>query len=224
MASQMQEPISDTASHVVQQAGEKVDQAVTVAKQQTTSRLDGERERVADGLYSTAHALRQVSQQLRDQEQGSIASMADRAAQQAERASGYLRSRDLPELLNETEQLGRAHPLPFMGGAIALGLLGVRFLKSSRAQVESAPSPGVRPPRPRCPPLPLPHQIRLMSRYPGAVDPSRRHRWAMRRRATPSLIRMKRSPAMAQTTTGRGRWPPPRRVLRASVDDAPGGE
>lgn len=140
MASQMQEPISDTASHVVQQAGEKVDQAVTVAKQQTTSRLDGERERVADGLYSTAHALRQVSQQLRDQEQGSIASMADRAAQQAERASGYLRSRDLPELLNETEQLGRAHPLPFMGGAIALGLLGVRFLKSSRAQVESAPA------------------------------------------------------------------------------------
>ena len=140
MASQMQEPISDTASYVVQQAGEKVDQAVTVAKQQTTSRLDGERERVADGLYSTAHALRQVGQQLREQEQGTIASMADRAAQQAERASGYLRSRDLPELLNETEQLGRAHPLPFMGGAIALGLLGVRFLKSSRAQVESAPT------------------------------------------------------------------------------------
>jgi hypothetical protein len=134
MASQMQQPSSETAGHVAEQASEKIDQAVDMAKQQTASRLEDERDRVADSLYTTAHALRQMSQQLREREQGIVASAAERTAQQAERASGYLRSRDLSALVSDTEQVGRSHPVLFMGGALGLGLLGVRFLKSSRRQ------------------------------------------------------------------------------------------
>ena len=145
MAQHMQEPLSDTASHVAQQVSEQVDHAVETAKDQATSRLEEGREQVAERLYKTAHALRQVGQQLREQEEGGIASLADRAAQQAEQASGYLRSRDLPTLLEDTEQVGRTHPLLFMGGAIGIGLLGVRFLKASRHQQEVA-SPTTAPP------------------------------------------------------------------------------
>jgi len=135
-------------------------QAVDLAKQQTTSRLEDQRERVAESLYTTAHVLRQAGQHLREQDQTPIATLADRTAQQAERGSGYLRGRDVPGLLDDTEQLGRAHPVLFMGGALALGLLGVRFLKSSRRSPQPAtpqpqaqlPAPSAPPPVPRTPP------------------------------------------------------------------------
>jgi NADH dehydrogenase/NADH:ubiquinone oxidoreductase subunit G len=139
MASQVKESMTETATTMASQAGEKVEQAVDMAKQETASRLEAERERVAESLYTTAHALRKAGQQLREQEQGSIATVADRIAQRAENASGYLRSRDLPRLIDDTEQLGRTHPMLFAGGALGLGLLGVRFLKSSRKQQTATP-------------------------------------------------------------------------------------
>jgi len=156
--SQEHTSLSDTAGQVAAQAGDKVGQAVDKAKEQTTSRLEDGREQVAESLYTTAHALRQTGQQLREQDQGSIATLADRTAQQAERGSGYLRGRDVPGLLDDTEQLGRAHPLLFTGGALALGLLGVRFLKSSRRPHQPQETPPQlqlpAPTPPRTPPTP----------------------------------------------------------------------
>jgi len=155
--SQEHTSLSDTAGQVAAQAGDKVGQAVDKAKEQTTSRLEDGREQVAESLYTTAHALRQTGQQLREQDQGTIATLADRTAQQAERGSGYLRGRDVPGLLDDTEQLGRAHPLLFTGGALALGLLGVRFLKSSRRPHQPQETPPQlqlpAPTPPRTPPM-----------------------------------------------------------------------
>ena len=153
MVSQEHKTMSEKVGQVADQAGDKMGQAVDKAKQQTTSRLEDGREQVADSLYTTAHALRQTGQQLREQDQGTIATLADRTAQQAERGSGYLRGRDVPGLLDDTEQLGRTHPVLFTGGALALGLLGVRFLKSSRRPQQ----PQETPPQPQGQlPAPLP--------------------------------------------------------------------
>jgi len=153
-------PLADKAGQVAAQAGEKMGQAVDRAKEQTTSRLEDQRERVAESLYTTAHVLRQAGQQLREQDQPPIATLADRTAQQAERGSGYLRGRDVPGLLADTEQLGRTHPVLFTGGALALGLLGVRFLKSSRRpqpqQATTAPLQLPPPTPPTAPLTPLP--------------------------------------------------------------------
>jgi len=154
MVSQEHKTMSEKVGQVADQAGEKMGQAVDKAKQQTTSRLEDGREQVAESLYTTAHALRQTGQQLREQDQGTIATLADRTAQQAERGSGYLRGRDVPGLLNDTEQLGRAHPVLFTAGALTLGLLGVRFLKSSRHQQQPA-TPPQRQPQVSAPPAPL---------------------------------------------------------------------
>ncbi len=152
--SQEHTSLSDTAGQVVAQAGDKVGQAVDKAKEQTTSRLEDGREQVAQSLYTTAHVLRQAGQQLREQEQTPIATLADRTAEQAERGSGYLRGRDVPSLLDDTEQLGRTHPVLFTGGVLALGLLGVRFLKSSRRpQQQQATPPQLPAPTPPTPPM-----------------------------------------------------------------------
>jgi ElaB/YqjD/DUF883 family membrane-anchored ribosome-binding protein len=133
MAAQTQESAVETASTVVTQVGDKAGQAVDMAKQKATSHLDSERARIAESIYKSAHALRQVGQQLREQDQGTIAGLAERAAQRAEDTSAYLRRRELPQVLDDTEQLGRAHPMLFTSAALGLGLLSIRFLKSSRS-------------------------------------------------------------------------------------------
>jgi hypothetical protein len=152
---QVADQAGEKMGQVADQAGEKMGQAVDKAKQQTTSRLEDGREQVAESLYTTAHALRQTGQQLREQDQGTIATLADRTAQRAERGSGYLRGRDVPGLLNDTEHLGRTHPVLFTGGALALGLLGVRFLKSSRRPQQQETPPQAQPQLP-APSAPLP--------------------------------------------------------------------
>jgi len=119
------------AGAVVDQAKEKAGELVGQAREQAKPRVESQKQRAADSLGSTAHALRQTSRQLRDQEEGTIAQYAERAAGQVERFADYLREHDVNELIGETERFARRQPVLFVGGAFALGLLAARFLKSS---------------------------------------------------------------------------------------------
>jgi len=120
-----------TVGTAVEQAKEKAGELVEQAKGQATPRLESQKERAAEGLGNTARALRQTSQQLREQEDGPVAQYAERAADRIERAADYLRGRDINELVGELESFARRQPVLFVGGAFALGLLTGRFLKSS---------------------------------------------------------------------------------------------
>jgi hypothetical protein len=81
---------------------------------------------------------------LRKQGQDSVAQYADKAADQVERFSGYLRETDVDEIMEEVRGFARRRPALFLGGAATLGFLGTRFLKSS-SQEERA-SAGYAPP------------------------------------------------------------------------------
>ncbi len=126
-----------TAGQVVDQAQEKVGQVVDQAKQQTASLLTTQKDQAADTLYTVAHALRQTGQQLREQDQAPIAGYADQAATEVERVYGYLHGRDVRQIVNDTEGFARQRPVVFVGGALALGLLAARFLKSSKRNAAS---------------------------------------------------------------------------------------
>jgi len=131
-ASQVIDQTQQTASQVVDQAQEKVGQVVDQAKQQTTSLLAARKDQATDTLYTVAHALRQTGQQLRAQEQAPVAGLADQVATRVESVSGYLQGRDVRQLVGDTEDFARQRPAVFVGGALALGVLAARFLKSSR--------------------------------------------------------------------------------------------
>ena len=119
-------------SAVVDQAKDTVSGLVDQATEQTKPRLEGQKERAADGLGSTAHALRKTSRELRDQEEAApIADYAEKAAARVERMADYLREREIGELIGEVEDFARRQPVLFVGGAFTLGLLAARFLKSS---------------------------------------------------------------------------------------------
>ena len=96
-----------------------------------TAQLTNQKNRATDGLGSIANAVRQSTQQLRDQQHDVIAGYVDQAADQIEQLSQRLRDRDIAELFRDLQNLSRRQPGLFVGGAFALGFVAARFLKSS---------------------------------------------------------------------------------------------
>ncbi len=82
----------------------------------------------AADLGSVAAALRESTKELKD---NMVAPYIEKAADQIDRASEFLRNGDLRQAQRSVEDYARREPLLFLGGAFALGLLGARFIKSS---------------------------------------------------------------------------------------------
>jgi hypothetical protein len=60
-----------------------------------------------------------------------LCELAERAAQQVDRASRYLRRSEVRDVVRDLEDLARRRPAAFVGGSLAAGLLLARFFKSS---------------------------------------------------------------------------------------------
>jgi hypothetical protein len=116
---------------VIDQAKEKTSQVVGQVQERAKSQLATQKDRAAEGLGSMAMALRQASRQLQDQNNAPVAQVTNTAAEQIEKVSTFLRERDLNEMVTEVERFARRQPAIFLGGALVLGLIGARFLKSS---------------------------------------------------------------------------------------------
>jgi hypothetical protein len=101
-------------------------------RQGATTQLSTQKDKATDGIGTVAAAVRQTSQQLRTQQHDTIANYIDQAAQQLEQFSTRLRDKDVGELMRDAQQFAKRRPAVFVTSAFALGLLGARFLKSSR--------------------------------------------------------------------------------------------
>jgi len=130
----------EATAQVADQAQQTARQVADQTRQQVNSRLTTQKDRAAEGLSNVAQALRQTGQQLREQDQEGITLYIDRAASQVERFSGYLQRSDVGQLVDDVERFARRRPALFLGGAFALGILGARFLKSSRQQLGTSNS------------------------------------------------------------------------------------
>jgi hypothetical protein len=140
-----------TGGDVKQQAGEVAGQVKEQAVQlkdkvaeTATSKLDDQKTQATAGLGNVSDAIRQTGQQLRSNDQEAIAQYIDRAAEQLDQFTGYLRSRDMRQIVGDVEAFARREPALFLGGAFVLGLLGARFLKSSSQAIETQGTEGQR--------------------------------------------------------------------------------
>jgi hypothetical protein len=112
-----------------------VDQAKTSyrqARDSAASSLNDSRHQAADRIGGIAGAFRNTSEHLRSENQAGVANLTDSLAEQAERFASYLRDRDLRAFRDDVENLARRQPAVAVGIALALGMLGARFLKSSQ--------------------------------------------------------------------------------------------
>ncbi len=132
------EQAKQQSQQVAQQTQQKAGQLAEQARQQVESRLATQKDQAAERLSPIKTALQETGQQLRNQGEGSVAQYADRAADQVERFSGYLRESDVDEIMDEARDFARSRPALFLGGAAALGFFGTRFVKSSSEEAGSA--------------------------------------------------------------------------------------
>jgi hypothetical protein len=122
---------SSQTGQVADQVKQSASQVTEQAKQTATSQLATRKDQAAQGLSAVSSSVRQMGDNLRQNEQTSnYAQYAHQAADQIDRFTGYLQSHDPREIMSDAENLARRNPALALGGAFALGLLASRFLKS----------------------------------------------------------------------------------------------
>ena len=128
--------VKETAKGFYDQAKSTAGQAFGAATKRATEVLDEQKGTVASGLTTVADSIKQVGENLNTtEEQNPIAEKAaqytNSLAQQIENLSGYFERKDVREMVRDVEGFARRYPAFFIGGAVALGFLAARFLKSS---------------------------------------------------------------------------------------------
>lgn len=106
--------------------------AASRARAKIQTIISERKNRTAERIGAVSDALRTASQRLRDQNQEAVAGYTDRAAARVDRFTGYLKSREAEQMINDAEDYIRSRPVLVIGGAFAAGFLAARFLKSSK--------------------------------------------------------------------------------------------
>ena len=136
--SQVTEQAKQQGQQLAQQARQQAGELANRGGEQIKSQLETQKHQVAQRMTPVQMALRETAQQLRKQGQEPIAQYADKASDQVERFSGYLRETEVDEMVDEVRGFARSRPALFLGSAALLGFLGTRFLKSSSQGTSSA--------------------------------------------------------------------------------------
>ena len=122
------EQIREVKDQVVGQARNTLEQA----RDRASSSLGESKSQFADQFGTIASALRRTTEHLRSEDQQRIAGLTETVARQVEQVADYLRRKDAAAMRNDLENLARRQPAVAIGGALVLGLIGARFLKSSQ--------------------------------------------------------------------------------------------
>jgi len=129
-----------TAHQLVDDAREAAGQAAKGVKEHAATAIADQKKQAVGSLGSVAEALRQTSETLREREPGMVPDYVEKAADQVDRLSDYLRSSSAQDMVRGVEGFARREPALFLGGAFTLGLLAGRLMKSSRSELTSRPA------------------------------------------------------------------------------------
>lgn len=125
------------ARGLYEQAKDTAGHAYDAATEKAATKFDEKKSDISGGLSSVAGSVRTVSQNLRTSDaQNAITSTTakytDTAARKLEDVANYFETHDMREMMRDAENFARRNPAVFIGGAVALGFLAARFLKSSK--------------------------------------------------------------------------------------------
>jgi hypothetical protein len=132
-----EEPTDTSATQGAKEAAERT--AEQVKERGAAVAAEG-KEFVAGQVEGVAVALRRTAEGLRDEGQGPFAKYAERLADGIGRISSSLREQDFRGLYRKAEDFARREPALFIGGALALGFVAARFLKSGPRADEDWPT------------------------------------------------------------------------------------
>jgi hypothetical protein len=122
----------DRTAELVSEAKDQAAEMASQAQQRVSTLMIEQKDRAADRLVGFAGALRQTARNFgTDEFGGRIGRYANRAADQLESMSSYMRGNDFQTLLQDTGHFARRRPEVFLGATLLVGLLAARFLKAS---------------------------------------------------------------------------------------------
>jgi uncharacterized protein YjbJ (UPF0337 family) len=131
-AQDLAEGAKEQAKNLASDAKDQAKDMANQARNHVQQLVGQQKDQAAERLGSLAEALREAGRKLNEGEKaGDFGQYADRAAQQVERFSGYLRENDLRGFVRDTENFARRRPEVFLGGTLIAGLMLARFLKAS---------------------------------------------------------------------------------------------
>ena len=121
----------EKAQEVAGEAQEKARNAAGKAQENVRQQVDQRSTEAGERVIGTAQDLRSVGEELRKQGKDAPAKLADRAAEETEKVSSYLKEKGPDEMLHDAEDFGRQRPWAVLAGGLALGVVAARFLKAS---------------------------------------------------------------------------------------------
>ena len=132
MAGQAKEQVKDLAHQAKDQTLDLAHQATD----QVSQMVEQQKKQAAERLGGLAGALHEAARKLEEKDADGFGRYAHRAADQVDRASRYLKEKDLRSFVRDAEGFARRHPDLFLGGTLIAGVLLARFLKSSADRSE----------------------------------------------------------------------------------------
>ena len=131
-AKDVAQDVKEQAKSLASDAKDQAKDMANQARDHVQTLVGQQKDQAADRLHSLADALREAGRKLNEgQQAGDFGQYADRAAQQVEKLSTYLRDSDLRGFVRDTENFARRRPEVFLGGTLIAGLMLARFLKAS---------------------------------------------------------------------------------------------
>jgi hypothetical protein len=121
----------DGNSSVTEQAKDLTEQARSRASSTVKEQLDTRSTQAGEQMQKVAGAMRQSSNQLREQAGENPAKVNDAVAERVERLSSYLTNANAEKMLSDFENVARRRPWMVAGAATVLGFTLSRFLKAS---------------------------------------------------------------------------------------------
>ncbi len=122
---------SEKAQKAKEAAGQKGREMKDKAAGMAQSKLEEGKEMGERNLESTAHALRDAADTLKEDEHDSLARGTEWTAERIDMAVQYFRERNVEEVIRDMRHLARENPMMVLGGALMAGFLTARFLGSS---------------------------------------------------------------------------------------------
>jgi hypothetical protein len=115
-------------------AAERAGDLAGTARSRARDEVGRRSTQAGERAIGTAGDIRSVGDELRKQGKHGPARMADRAADQVERAGSYLRDADADALLSDVEEFGRRRPWAIAAAGLAVGIVAARALKASSSR------------------------------------------------------------------------------------------
>ena len=122
----------EESSAAVEQIKTAAQSAAVQAHEAGRDFIDEQKENLAQKVDEYTQALRVASEKLRSDEGNILGGPAQKAADRLEGMSGYLREKQLPDVLDDLEAYARRKPEVVFGGLFVVGLAAARFFKASQ--------------------------------------------------------------------------------------------